>query len=211
MDIVIHCGGMPFNGDTIKTQSLGGSESAAYYMAKELAEKGHRVTMFTNGEGGKSDGVNYVNAGNRTEQTPLGEYFHFYAANTPHDVLIIQRHPLAFSFEYASKMNFLWLHDVPNKEQIGLFNSQMWNISGVLTVSDYHKKIIVDAYKIDPNFVYSIENGVDGALYSDENNSGVIDIHSDKFNMVYFPVPFLDEERNAIDVIVKTFLPESSI
>jgi len=37
MFIVMHCGGMPFNGDTVKTRSLGGSESAAYYMAKELA------------------------------------------------------------------------------------------------------------------------------------------------------------------------------
>jgi 2-polyprenyl-3-methyl-5-hydroxy-6-metoxy-1,4-benzoquinol methylase/glycosyltransferase involved in cell wall biosynthesis len=188
----MHTGGMVFNGETIETQSLGGSETAAYYLAKELKSKGHRVTMFTNGEGGNFDGVEYVNSGTPSEQNPLGEVFHFYATNTPHDVLIIQRHPLAFNTQYASKLNFLWLHDVPNKDQIGLFNSQMWNISGVLTVSEYHKAIVVDAYKIDPEFVFSIENGVDGALYKDatlERNPTHYVLEPNKFNMIYSSRP----------------------
>ncbi len=37
LSIAIYAAGMPFNGDTIpKGKSLGGSESAAYHMAKEL-------------------------------------------------------------------------------------------------------------------------------------------------------------------------------
>ena len=43
-NILMHVGGMPFNGDTIPSgQSLGGSESAAYYLAKALVKRGHRI------------------------------------------------------------------------------------------------------------------------------------------------------------------------
>ena len=77
MIITIHCGGMPFNGDTIKTKSLGGSETAAYYVAKALAARGHRVTMFTNEQAeGAFDNVKYVWAGPINEQNLLGERFH---------------------------------------------------------------------------------------------------------------------------------------
>jgi hypothetical protein len=57
--ICIHCGGLPFNGETIPSgKSLGGSESAAYFMAKELVKLGHKVVVFTNmPKPGKWDGV----------------------------------------------------------------------------------------------------------------------------------------------------------
>ena len=58
MFIVMHCMGLPFNGNTIKEKSLGGSETAAYYMAKELAAQGHKLSLFTNDiDGGVFDGV----------------------------------------------------------------------------------------------------------------------------------------------------------
>ena len=58
MHIVIHAAGLPFNGQTIPSgESLGGSESAAYFMAKELVELGHKVVCFTNSKDmGKFDG-----------------------------------------------------------------------------------------------------------------------------------------------------------
>ena len=90
MDIVIHCGGMPFTGETVAEQSLGGSESAAYYMAKELAALGNKVTVFTtHPDGGNFDGVTYAWCGDVTEATPLGHMFDSYATQTPNDVLII--------------------------------------------------------------------------------------------------------------------------
>ena len=76
MYIVMHCGGMPFNGNTIKEQSLGGSETAAYYVAKELAQAGHSVTIFTaHQEGGVFDGVKYEWMGEASEEVPLGQRF----------------------------------------------------------------------------------------------------------------------------------------
>ena len=84
MFIVMHCMGLPFNGNTIKEQSLGGSESACYYVARELATRGHRVSVFTNHqEGGEMNGVHYAWVGQVNENFPLGERFMHYAVNTP--------------------------------------------------------------------------------------------------------------------------------
>lgn len=168
MFIVMHCGGMPFNGNTIKEKALGGSETAAYYVAKELAALGHRVTLFTNSEdSGIFDDVRYEFAGEADEHTPLGNRFTFYAENTPHDLLIIQRHPAAFERKWASKLNFWWLHDLAMKRINGA--GHMWNVDRVLTVSEYHKKQVCDVWGLNPEFVKAITNGVDLSLFKDRN------------------------------------------
>lgn len=169
MYITMHCGGLPFNGDTLKTKSLGGSETAAYYMAKALAALGHNVIMFTNErETGTFDGVKYEWAGEPSQDMPLGDRFTFYAENTPHDVCIIQRHPRAFERKWASKINLWWLHDLAllrNKEQV---TGQMWNIDQVLCVSEYHRKQVSDVYGIPQERIAVVRNAVDHALFEPE-------------------------------------------
>ena len=182
MFIVMHCGGMPFNGETIKKQSLGGSETAAYYMASELAKK-HKVTIFTNSqETGVFDGVRYEWAGDVTEAAPLGDRFNFYASNTPHDVCIIQRHPQAFQTRYASKVNLLWLHDLALKRNEPAINSSMLNVDGVLTVSQYHKDQICEVWGLNPKAVYPITNGIDLSLFDQQ-------IERDPYSLVYSSRP----------------------
>jgi len=165
MQIVMHCMGMPFNGTTIEHSSLGGSESAAYYVAKELA-KNHSVTLFTMSQDeGIWDGVKYVYCGERSEQHPLGDRFHFYATSTPHDVCIIQRSPVAFRFKWASKINLWWVHDLALHRTAGLVNDMMWNVDGVLCVSQYHIDQLTGVYDIDPAICHNIQNGVDLSLF----------------------------------------------
>lgn len=189
MQIIIHCGGMPFNGDTLKTKSLGGSESAAYYLAKELADKGHDVLMFTNHpEEGNFDGVAYNYAGEVTEKTPLGDRFSFYAVNTPHDVLIIQRGLMSFNADYASKVNILWLHDLALYRQKDQFNVQLWNVDAIFTVSEYHKQQVVDVYGLNPDIVIPITNGVDLELYDTALTFGV-KLNPDPINLIYSSRP----------------------
>jgi len=169
MLITLHCGGMPFDGTTIESKSLGGSESAAYYMAKELAALGHSVTLFTNTtEESFSDEVRYVPMGTSSEQYPLGETFHFFAENTPTDVMIIQRHPRAFDFPWASKINLWWIHDLALYRNTPVVNQMMWNIDGVLCVSEWHKKQVVEVYSLNPSIVYPITNGVDLSLFEND-------------------------------------------
>ncbi len=181
MDIVINCLGMPFDGDTINNRSLGGSETAAYYMALELVNLGHRVTVFTRCEESKTfDGVKYVPAGEQTEANPLGSQFHYYAENTPHDVLIIQRHPSAFAHTYASKINLWWCHDLAMyRNRDGIFQ-HLWNVDGVLAVSDYHKDQINEVYGIDKSVIHVIRNGVDLKLFE-----GAFDVIEKKPDVKY--------------------------
>jgi glycosyltransferase involved in cell wall biosynthesis/2-polyprenyl-3-methyl-5-hydroxy-6-metoxy-1,4-benzoquinol methylase len=172
MDVVLHSVGMPFNGETIEKRSLGGSESAAYYQARELARRGHRVTVFTSSaEEGVWDGVTYCFAGQPAENAPLGERFEFYARNTPHDVLIIQRHPAAFHGSFASKVNLWQLHDLALYRTAGLANHGMWQIDAVTCVSKWHKDQVCEVYGFDPEFVRIVPNGVDEDLY---RNDGAI-------------------------------------
>jgi len=167
MHIVLRTGGMPFNGDTLRVASLGGSETAALYLARELAAQGHEVVHFTNSEEeGIFDGVRYSYAGPATEAAPMGERYHFYALNTPHDVNITQRHPAAFRFSWHSKLNYLWLHDLALHRQKGAMVAQMDNIDRVLVVSEYHKKQVCSVYGFAEDIVSVLPNGVDPVLYA---------------------------------------------
>jgi hypothetical protein len=78
MKIVMYVAGMTFNGNTIKEgKSLGGSESAGYYVARELAKLGHDVTMFSSIQPEESkfyEGVLYVPIGERSDKVPLCSY-----------------------------------------------------------------------------------------------------------------------------------------
>ena len=166
MHIAIHCGGMPFNGETIpKGESLGGSESAAYYMAKELAALDHTVAVFTNSKvRGIWDGVRYEWMGEVSEQNPMGHLFQF-VMQAPFDVVICQRHPHAFPRPFNSKINIWWLHDLALIRQRHAATGHLWNIDRVFTVSEFHKKQVADVYGIDPEYIHATKNGVDYSAF----------------------------------------------
>ena len=167
LDIVIHALGLPFNGETVKQKSLGGSESAAYYQARELARRGHRVQVWTSHpEPSRTDGVIYSHVGPVTEACPLGEQFTFYAARTPHDVLIIQRHPMAFHKDWASKVNIWQLHDVAIHRTAGLAHGGLSRIDFTTGVSQWHLDQVFDIWGINREHMRVVPNGVDPALYS---------------------------------------------
>jgi glycosyltransferase involved in cell wall biosynthesis/SAM-dependent methyltransferase len=168
MFIVIYAAGMPFNGSTIPDgKSLGGSESAAYFMAKELYNKGHNVTVFTSHKkGGMFDGVRYEYHGDMTEQTPLGVNFQTYMT-TPVDVLVIQRHPAAFlkSPEFNSKLNIWWLHDLALHRNANMVMGSTAYVDKIFTVSDFHREQVSKVYGIDKEHIMATHNGVDYEMF----------------------------------------------
>jgi 2-polyprenyl-3-methyl-5-hydroxy-6-metoxy-1,4-benzoquinol methylase/glycosyltransferase involved in cell wall biosynthesis len=158
--------GLPFNGDTIKKKSLGGSESAAYYLGRELAKLGHNVTMWTaEKEEGTFDDVKYVWNGEHTEAAPLGERFEHYARNTPHDVLIVQRGAGAFVRPFASKVNIWQLHDLALHRYTAPMMGGMWQVDAVTVVSEFHKKQVQEVWNVNPDIIHVVRNGVDQNLY----------------------------------------------
>src|SRR5262245_623541 len=113
--------GMPFDGSTLEKKSLGGSETAAIYAAKALANEGAKVIVFCNTPDGPmtdNDGVRYL---------PTAAYVR-YARNTPHDINIIQRQSRYFSQRTSAKLNVLWCHDLALGRFSSDFRGTMWNI-----------------------------------------------------------------------------------
>jgi 2-polyprenyl-3-methyl-5-hydroxy-6-metoxy-1,4-benzoquinol methylase/glycosyltransferase involved in cell wall biosynthesis len=175
MQIVIHCGGMPFNGATIPSgESLGGSESAAYFMARELRKLDHQVVVFTtykpkDGEPTAFDGVNYSYMGRQDVQTPLGDVFHT-IMRVPHDVCIVQRAPMAFYRPLNTKLNIWWLHDIALIRQANQVIHHMPFIDQILTVSNWHKNQVSKVYDIPPEMITATTNGVDYELFDKFKN-----------------------------------------
>jgi len=166
MHIAINVPGMPFNGDTIPSgKSLGGSESAGYYMSKALVDRGHRVTCYTNStEVGKWDGVDYDWLGKVDQAHPLGDRWEF-ASQTPTDISIVQRHPYAFRKSPNSKLNIWWLHDLALKRNEAHVQPHLINTDQILTVSEFQRQQVAEVYGITPDIITATTNGIDYAEY----------------------------------------------
>ena len=190
MFIVMHCGGMPFNAHTLEQKSLGGSETAAYSLARELAAKGHRVTLFTNHpEEMEADGVAYRYAGALSESTPLGDRYQIYAVATPHDVNITQRNPAAFLLPVAAKVRAWWLHDVPHEAHGAAVRAGLLGTDLIFTVSEWHRQQVIETWSVKPEAVVSIENGVDLSLFEGPHGSWVMPQEAQRFKLLYTSRP----------------------
>ena len=189
LDIVIHSMGMPFDRETISKGGLGGSESAAYYKAKELAARGHRVKLFTMAPTSEPDFIDnlwFLSAGQPTHQNPLGQDFEHYARNTPHDVLIIQRHPYAFHNPYAAKVCIFEHHDLALFRTGPQMYAGAWQVDAWTAVSEWHRKQIIDTYGINPESIHVVPNGVDAALYEEAHDGDdPFDGNSHNFRLIY--------------------------
>ena len=165
----IYVPGIPFTWATLSTQSLGGSESAGAYLARELVRRGHEVIIFTEDRvGGSFDGVQYVPIGPRTERDPFGENFERAAGAIPHDVLIMQRVQGAFTRPYMSKVRLWWAHDLGQRRAAPNIRAGWWACHGVLAVSAWHAAQLVDAYQLPTEFVRVLPNAVDQELFTAE-------------------------------------------
>lgn len=160
LDIALVVPGLSFDGDTLKEKGLGGSETAAIYMARELYNIGHRVTVFSGVPEYKvCDGVMYM---------PIENARH-YTRNIPHDVTIVQRQPDYFNQPTNSKLNVLWCHDLAFKKNEAAFKSPLWNIDSAFMVSEWHKQQYIRVYgmKNEGHFFYASRNGIDTALINE--------------------------------------------
>jgi hypothetical protein len=160
--------GIPFTGDTLRKASLGGSESAAAYLARELVRAGHRVNVWTTepNSAGMYDGVRYTHIGNVNEQTQLGHQFEYYATHIPCDVLIIQRHPAAFNKKFTAKLCIWQTHDLALLRYGGMATTASWQMDVVTCVSEFHRQQTLEVYSgFRPELVKVVPNGVDETLY----------------------------------------------
>ena len=150
-DIVIACPGLPFNGKTFDNISLGGSESACYYLARALARLGHRVQVFCNTEAVRCDDVDYL---------PLG-LFQQYVSFTTHDVCIVQRTPELLSGHVRSRFTAVWCHDLALGRSESKVRGTSWNYDKLFVLSDFMRTQYQQVYGLPEELVYQTRNGVD--------------------------------------------------
>lgn len=162
MEIVIACGSMPFGPATPILRSLGGSETAALMLGKELAKRGHEVTMFCNlpapdapdafQNGAKdNDGVRYIDLAN----------YENYVTATEFDLLIAVRDPAFVIPPVQARKKVLWMHDIATKRGMQrAFDQMQWQIDEVWTVSEWHKRQVAETTGYPLANIVALRNGI---------------------------------------------------
>jgi len=150
--------GIPFDGNTIKEKSLGGSETAMFYMAKSLAALGHRVyAVCPCPRPGVYDGVRY----HSFDDWPM------IAGSVEFDVLVVSRYYGLMSQNHKAKQLVYWAHDMPPpEEKKSDFIGNMWAVDQFFVMSEFQKgEYVQPSFFPDLERVISVtRNGVDLAL-----------------------------------------------
>lgn len=131
LSIALYTEGVPFDGSPIEEQSIGGSESALWHMARALADRGHQVSVYNHCDRpGIYEGVTYhpVSAIARP-----GNGLAF-------DLFVVSRFYPALTAPIEASLRWLWTHDVPmgegSKNLIGLMGAFA---DQVMPLSAYHR------------------------------------------------------------------------
>ena len=131
--------GLVYNGDTLKTKGLGGSESAVILLSKELAKLGFEVTVICNCDSpGIYDGVIYLDHSQEYTNTP--------------DIFISSRSVLPFwsghkytQLAFSAKKRIVWLHDTFCEGEQDLEPMLVQGfIDEVFTLSDFHTNYVLN-------------------------------------------------------------------
>lgn len=158
LDVVFFLGGgpEPWDPNTPNQKGLGGSETAAIEMAKNLTKLGHRCVVYAEASG-TFDGVEY-----RHHSTFRGG---------TSDVFISSRIPSAVGHAgpVNAKLKLLWVHDIhcgpPSVEM------ERWLLAydKILCLSEWHKGFFISTYPtIHQDQVLITRNGIDPGRFVGE-------------------------------------------
>jgi glycosyltransferase involved in cell wall biosynthesis len=163
LEIVIYTEGLPFDGETPFARSLGGSESAVVFMARELARRGHGVRVFCRCQRpGDYDGVVY------RDLTAFPEFVETDGC----DVFVCCRHLRGLTAPVRSRVNVVWNHDLLVKQTAGYLASLMFRVDRLFVLSEFHRQQFRRHLEAPEHRYLVTRNGVDLALV-DEAITGV--------------------------------------
>jgi glycosyltransferase involved in cell wall biosynthesis len=214
--------GLPYTGDTVRKQGLGGSESAVIFMAEELVKQGFEVSIFNDcPTPGVYYGVNYY------------ERKDVKAQNQKFDILISQRSFIPFipeDFKFKvweeervnlewyltlvknSTYRIVWLHDLwcPGEQWLEYLVANKY-LDEMFTLSDFHYNWYIN--KNNQNFellktkFFQTRNGI--TSYGDQ-----VDIEKKDKNLFVFNASAIKGMGPLLDVMwpkVKAEIPEAKL
>ena len=178
-NIAFYCNSVPFSADTINLEtSLGGSESALVYMARELALLGHEVTVFTGFEDvadcGMYDGVRWEDAEKMLAVSTAIEY----------DVFISLRMFQIMDEAIRAKCRIIWNQDVLTmpREYCG----SLWQVDQLYYVSSWQQQHYQEFLPAScKELGYATKNGIDLATV----DQAVAGVERDPNKLIYISRP----------------------
>ena len=151
LDIIFYIGNglETWTPNTVKKSGIGGSESMAIYLSRELAALGHRVRLFVNcGPNGEGiyDGVEYV----------LSDKYQ----NLTCDISIVSRwaNMMDDVYNIRAKVKLLWCHDLI---AVNATNRLLLKPHRILSLTKFHKNNLIKQHNVHPNQVVVTRNGID--------------------------------------------------
>lgn len=148
--IAFYTEGLSMSGKPIEEQSIGGSESALWFMANALAARGHRVSVFCAcTEPGVYNGVWWYHFRDFPALARAKEW----------DVLIVSRFYPVLATALRTKMNWLWLHDMPT--DVERMAAYLFQTTQVIALSDFHRAAYVERMPSLASLFWRSRNGVD--------------------------------------------------
>jgi glycosyltransferase involved in cell wall biosynthesis len=154
--IAIYNRGIPFNGSTPFQKPLGGSESSIVHMARELARRGHSVTVYCSLAAGGGDGA----TGNDPVYRSYERFFSDFPA-TPWDVLVSFRSFDPFLLGRVAPRMVFWCGDAADQPALKHFEhgSLQQHIDLIFCVSNWHRRSFIEAFRLPPEKIIATRNG----------------------------------------------------
>jgi len=199
----------PFSPATPGERGLGGSESALYYLARELASLGHEVTVLNHcgDDGGLYDGVMYLDIRrHRHRWQPL-------LRATPPELLVLFRRMLDVAAPLPGRVRVFWAHDFqgvsadyPRGRLARLLAIQWRRFTGpafyrrihyVVAVSQFLADQFRYLFRVPANKLLVMPNGVDVDMFATSGSDC-----RDPYRLVYTSVP-----DRGLDILLARIFP----
>lgn len=164
--------GCQFNGNSINEKPIAGSETAVIQMAKQMAKRGHKVSVYCNCDApGIYDNVSYFDA---SQFNPKEEC----------DLFISSRCVDLFYERPKAIKTVLWCHDLPVGWAYANLKFVHSNIDLIMGVSEFHRNLIQTNFPmIPPEKIVATGNGVDLARFK-------FDVPKNRKKLLYATTPF---------------------
>lgn len=166
-----------------KPKGIGGSETQAILICRELSKLGYKVKIFNKCK------ENHMDQGFDVEYIPFQE-FPKYAKLIKFDYFIASRYLDCFNYEFTSKRNFVMIHDVflilGNRGQKDVCLDR---VEKYFCLSHRHAKFVSEYHGIPLDKILVTSNGLDFSRFEDTS------VKRDPFKLIYSSSPDRGLER----------------